>query len=84
LGQIDIAVRDNGIGMDRDVMEQVNAEKLALSECGLSIFDEDTTANLKQVRSIAEGHKGSLSISSKRRVGTTTVIQFPATAMATK
>jgi len=82
--QIDIAVSDNGIGMDRDVMEKVNAEKLALSECGLDIFDEDTTANLKQVKSIAEGHKGGLSIESKGREGTTTVIQFPSTAMASK
>jgi two-component sensor histidine kinase len=83
-GQIEIAVTDNGIGMDRDVIEKVNAEKLALSECGLAIFDEDTTANLKQVKSIVEGHKGSLLIDSKRREGTTTVIQFPSTAMASK
>jgi two-component sensor histidine kinase len=82
--QIDIAVSDNGIGMDRDVMEKVNAEKLSLSECGSDIFDEDMTANLKQVKSIAEGHKGGLSIESKRREGTTTVIQFPSTAMASK
>jgi two-component sensor histidine kinase len=82
--QIDIAVTDNGIGMDRDVIEKVNAEKLALSECGLEIFDENMTANLKQVKSIAEGHKGGFSIESKRRKGTTTVIQFPSSAMASK
>jgi two-component sensor histidine kinase/DNA-binding ferritin-like protein len=82
--QIDITVSDNGIGMDRDAMEKVNAEKLALSECGLETFDEDTTSNLKQVKSIAEGHKGGFSIESKRGEGTTTVIQFPSTAMASE
>ena len=81
-GKIEISVSDNGIGMDRELREQVNAEKLALSECGLSVFDEDIPANLKQVRSIVEGHQGELSISSKKREGTTTVIQFPSTARA--
>jgi cell cycle sensor histidine kinase DivJ len=83
-GQIDIAVSDNGIGMDREAMEKVNLQKSAISECGLAIFDEDTTANLNQIKCIAEGHKGRLSIDSKRREGTTTVIQFPSTAMASK
>ena len=84
MSQIDIAVSDNGIGMDRDEIEKVNAEKLTLRECGLDIFGENTTANLKQVKSIAERHKGGLSIESKRREGTTTVIQFPSAAMASK
>lgn len=70
-GKIVIEVKDNGIGMDKQELDKVFRGNYSSKEIG-------TGLGFFIVKRIVELHRGTIEIKSKKNVGTSIIIEFPA------
>ena len=70
-----IRIKDMGIGMSADELEQVY-DKFYRAQAGQDVFG-GVGLGLAIVKDIVEGHNGTIDIESEKQVGTTVTIALP-------
>ena len=76
-GAIRLMVRDNGIGMDQDILQVAADASLRPNRIILGDLNGGSEANLSQIQAIASMHGGRFGIDSELRSGTEAWIEFP-------
>lgn len=75
--QIQIAVRDNGIGIEEAMLEQV-IDPFVQIRSALTRSEQGTGLGLSIVASLIEHHGGDIRLESEVGIGTTVTVSFPA------
>lgn len=76
-GDIQISIKDNGIGMSRHKVKAVTDASPEMLQAAWSQIGEHPNAGLLQIRSIVERHGGKFKLTSRHWEGTEAIIELP-------
>lgn len=76
-GAVRLSVRDNGIGMNQEILSSATATLTRYGGIILGELNGGKDANLVQIQAIAQLHGGRFGIDSEHRSGTEVWIEFP-------